>query len=141
MWRMTDELNNDPKNAGRVGLRYNSDKPRCELFPSDAMLALADVYGKGAEKYDDNNWRRGMRYGICIGAAMRHIFAWMRGENCDQETGCHHLAMAAWNCLAIVQWQHDDVGADDRWVDLTPTLPIVDSDPAEWMPGGRRTTD
>jgi hypothetical protein len=108
---------NNPKNMGTAGVRYNAGKNAMDLFPPNAMLALGVVYTKGAEKYSPNNWRKGMRYGICIGAAFRHIFQWMTGQDMDEETGCHHLAMAAWNCLAIVQWQSEGVGEDDRYVD------------------------
>jgi len=111
-----DVESNKPKNMGTMGLRYNAGKVACDLLPPAATLALAEVYTKGAEKYSPNNWRLGMRYGICIGAAFRHIFAWLSGEDIDEETKCHHLAMAAWNCLAIVQWQIDKVGEDDRYV-------------------------
>lgn len=110
-----DEENNNPKNAHIVGLRYNAGKIAMELLPPQAMMALGKVYTAGAQKYEPNNWRRGMRFGICIGAAFRHIFKYLGGENMDAETGCHHLAMAAWNCLSIVQWEHDGVGHDDRW--------------------------
>jgi hypothetical protein len=45
---------------------------------------------------------------------MRHAWAFWRGETLDRETGCHHMAMAAWNCLALVSYSIRDVGTDDR---------------------------
>lgn len=122
---MQDAANNDPKNIHEIGLRFNAGKPACELFPPAAMLELANGYGKGAEKYSPNNWRIGMRFGICVGAALRHIFKFMAGQNKDQETGVHHLALAAWNCLAIIQYQADGVGTDDRYVKITSSGPDV----------------
>lgn len=112
---MADELGQDPKNVDKVGLRYNAGKIAFDLLPPAALTELATVYTRGAEKYAPNNWRLGMRFGICIGAALRHVFKFLVGEDRDQETGCHHLAMAAWNCLAIVQYQADGVGEDDRF--------------------------
>lgn len=116
MFHIQDAENNNPKNADTVGLRFNAGKNAFDLLPPQAMWELAKVYTAGAEKYEPQNWRKGMRFGICIGAAFRHIFKWMSGEKIDEETGCHHLAMVAWNCLAIVQWEHDGVGEDDRFI-------------------------
>lgn len=98
------------------GLRYDGGKPRFDLLPPDAMIELAQLYANGAVKYNDNNWRLGLPWCKTIGAALRHIFKWMRGEDIDEETGCHHLICAAWNCLAIVQYKYDNVGVDDRYV-------------------------
>lgn len=119
---MRDAEANNPKNMGTTGVRYNAGKTPMDLLPPAAMLELGEVYGAGAQKYSPNNWRKGMRYGICVGAALRHIFKWVAGEETDEETGCHHLAMAAWNCLAIVQWQFDDVGEDDRVINVRDKL-------------------
>lgn len=56
----------------------------------------------GANKYTENGWQtvpNGVdRY---KDALLRHLFAWMSGEEFDNESGFRHLAHAAWNCLAL----------------------------------------
>lgn len=95
-------------------LRYDAGKPRFELIPEDALTALAWVYTKGAKKYADRNWEKGMSWSRCFGSLMRHAWAFWRGEELDPETGCHHMAMAAWNCFALVSYSFRKVGDDNR---------------------------
>lgn len=99
---------------GVGGARFNEGKVRFDLMPPDALWELAKVYTFGARKYKDRNWEKGMVWGICFAAAMRHLWKWWRGERNDPESGLHHLAHAAWNCMAALSYelrgmtQHDD---------------------------------
>ena len=95
-------------------LRYDAGKPRYELLPGDALEELVKVYTRGAAKYADRNWEKGMSWSRCFGSLMRHSWAFWRGEDIDQETGCHHMAMAAWNCMTILTYSLRKAGADDR---------------------------
>lgn len=94
--------------------RGDAGKARYDLLPADALHALVEVYTKGAEKYAPRNWEKGMSWSRCFGSLMRHAWAFWRGETHDPETGCHHMAMAAWNCLALVAYDLRQAGADDR---------------------------
>ena len=102
------QLNNES------ALRYDSGKIRYDLLPADALEALALVYTKGAEKYADRNWEKGMSWSRCFASLMRHIWAFWRGELYDPETKCHHMAMAAWNCFALCSYSLRQIGNDDR---------------------------
>lgn len=95
------------------GLRYDEGKTRYDLIPPEWEQALAEVLTAGAAKYAERNWERGMAWSKCVGCVRRHIFKWLRGEQYDDETGCHHLAHAAWNLLALMSYQLRDIGADD----------------------------
>jgi len=98
----------------RGGLRYDDDKPRFDLLPPEAMEALARHYLAGAQKYDARNWEKGMAWGRCFGSMMRHAWAWMRGEDIDQETGNHHMIAVAWNAIALFTYATRHIGEDDR---------------------------
>ena len=58
-------------------------------------MEVSRVLTIGAEKYDEENWRKldnlQNRY---TGAALRHLFAHMDGETLDPETNLSHLAHA-----------------------------------------------
>lgn len=96
-------------------LRYDSGKPRYDLIPPEGIEALAQVYTAGAVKYAPRNWEKGMTYTRCFASLMRHAWAWMRGQDNDQETGLPHMAHVAWNALAIVTYQQRGfVHLDDR---------------------------
>jgi hypothetical protein len=103
------------------GLRHDTGKPRFDLMPPEAMEALARHYEVGARKYQDRNWERGMLWCRCFGSLMRHAWAWMRGDDFDQETGSHHMISAAWNCIALATYAMRKVGTDDRV--LPPSAP------------------
>ena len=74
-------------------------KPRMELLPPDALVEIAKVFTKGAEKYSDRNWERGMDWGRLYAATMRHLSAFWAGEDIDSEWGYSHLAHAGCSIL------------------------------------------
>lgn len=96
--------------AAGKGAKADSGKPRPELLPPRALLALASVLAKGAVKYGDNNWHkvpgRRRRY---TGAALRHMLAYMAGEVYDAETGEHHLACAMASLAFILEGELADI--------------------------------
>ena len=101
-----------------AGKKYDHGKLRYDLIPFDSLEKLAEVYSYGASKYEDQNWRKGMSWSRCIGAMLRHTFIWIRGETIDEESGCHHLAMSAWYCLSLMNYEKTHPDMDDRVKDL-----------------------
>jgi Domain of unknown function (DUF5664) len=95
-------------------MRFDSGKPRYDLLPADGLDELVQVYTEGALKYADRNWEKGMNWSKCFGSLMRHSWKFWRGETYDEETGCHHMAMAAWNALALCVYSLRKTGVDDR---------------------------
>lgn len=95
----------DPENAGKIGLRFNSGKRPMHLMPPAWINGLADVLQFGSKKYADRNWENGMDWSIPYACAIRHLLAWWDGERCDKESGLHHLLHAAWNCLAAFYYE------------------------------------
>ena len=109
------------------GQKFDYGKQRYDLIPGDSLDQLANVYTYGASKYDDNNWRKGMSWSRCFGAMMRHAWKWWRGETYDDESGCHHLAMAAWYCFSLMNYEKTHSDKDDRVKDLfDPTVEAED---------------
>ena len=97
-----------------VGVKHDSDKPRMDLLDSYAIEQLARVLTFGAQKYEAHNWRKGLTKGRLIGAALRHLFAYLRGEDRDAETGLSHAAHAMCCCMFLVGLEHR-ADLDDRW--------------------------
>lgn len=95
--------------------RFNQGKIRYDLMPPWAMEQIAKVYTYGTRKYDDDNWWKGMKWRKDVfGCIERHIKKWLRGEQLDDESGLHHLAHAAWNCIALMEYERNMIGTDDR---------------------------
>ena len=93
----------------------SASKPRLELLPGPALEQIAEVLTYGATKYDANNWCRGARWGRYYAALLRHLFAWWRGEDRDQETGLSHLAHAGCCLVFLMEYQRNSWGSDDRF--------------------------
>ncbi len=86
---------------------------RFDLVPIGPLTALAEHFGKGAEKYDDRNWEKGVDWSLSYAALMRHITAWWGGEDLDEE-GNSHLAAAMWHCTVLLEYANTHPELDDR---------------------------
>ena len=90
-------------------------KPECySLLPVPALAEVARTYNYGAQKYAPDNWRRGYPYSWSLDALLRHVLAFLDGEDRDPESGCHHLAHAVFHCLTLMTFQFEGMGTDDR---------------------------
>lgn len=76
------------------GVKHDDGKVRYDLIAPEALHEYAKVLTFGANKYNDRNWEKGIAYGRLLGACLRHIFSWVRGETIDVESGLHPLAHA-----------------------------------------------
>lgn len=101
------------RDLGLYALKYDEGKNQLELLPPDGVEAIGRVLTYGAQKYAPRNWEKGMSTGRLAGATLRHVFARMRGERNDPETGMPHLAHAG--CCILFWLCHDlpGIGADD----------------------------
>lgn len=107
------------------GLRYNEGKCRVELIPPEWPWALGMVLTRGAIKYADRNWERGMSWAYMLGSTLRHVFKFMCGERYDKESGNHHMAHAAWNCLGMMSY---DIRGLHAFNDVAFDLPVLPPD-------------
>ena len=94
--------------------RFDEGKVRHDLIPAWAIEELAKVYTYGCQKYDDNNWWKGMKWSKVMGPLERHYNKWKRGKIIDEESGCLHLAMVAWQAIALMSYQKNNLGVDNR---------------------------
>jgi len=97
------------------GQKFDADKPRMDLLDSYALEQLSAVLAFGAQKYAPENWRKGISFNRLIAAALRHIFAFMRGEDNDPETGLPHPAHAMCCMMFLIWTMQNRTDLDDRW--------------------------
>lgn len=97
------------------GKKFDAEKIRTDLFSTLALEELAKVLTYGAKKYGAQNWRSGMAWSRLLGACLRHVFAFMRGEDNDRETGICHLAHAMCCLMFLLEYHATRNGSDDRW--------------------------
>jgi hypothetical protein len=98
-----------------VGHKKDQDKPRMDLLDPLALEGLANVLTFGAQKYAPHNWRKGIANTRLIAAMLRHLFAIMRGEDNDPESGLPHIdhVGCCWMFLSNNMKVRPEM--DDRW--------------------------
>ncbi len=77
-------------------------KPRYDLIPAELLKRLAELYSRGAEKYDESNWKKANseeEYNRFKASAFRHFIDWMNDWNSEED----HAVGAIWNIMSY-EW-------------------------------------
>lgn len=77
------------------GTKNDSEKIRLELLSSSWLMGVGRVLTFGSKKYAAHNWRKGIALSRLLGACLRHVLAFLGGEDLDPETGLSHLYHAS----------------------------------------------
>ena len=96
------DMEQENKTEARKNDRLD-DKLRWELLPLEDVEDIVMVYTAGAKKYEPDQWQNlpdGIRR--YKAALLRHLVEFDKGNEIDEETGCHHLAAVAWNAIAML---------------------------------------
>ncbi|MDB9741492.1 DUF5664 domain-containing protein [Akkermansiaceae bacterium] len=105
------------KNTQNTDPKGEADKLKTplQLLPPIAMENTALALRDGAEKYGEWNWRENqvgaMTY---IGAALRHIAAFVEGEQNASDSNVHHLGHAMASLAILQDAQHFGTLIDNR---------------------------
>lgn len=97
------------------GTKYDAGKPDMSLLDPLALTRVAEVLTFGAKKYDAHNWRQGFKLSRLTAAALRHIFAWIGGQDKDPETDISHLAHAMCCLMFCLNLHETKPELDDRY--------------------------
>jgi hypothetical protein len=89
---------------------------RFDLIPVEALSVIAQLYGRGAEKYAAHNWRKGYEWSKSYAALQRHASAFWKGEDIDPEMQLPHMAAVAFHALTLITFMQEQVEFDDRYV-------------------------
>jgi len=94
-------------------------KPRYDLIPPGPLERLAMLYTRGAEKYDEHNWTKGIPVSRCITSLLRHVYQFIK-----RDTDEDHGAAIIFNVMCIMHYE--EVGRTDL------------DDSFDWQAGIRR---
>lgn len=98
-----------------TGRKDDNEKTRVDLLDPSWLEGVGEVLKFGAKKYAVQNWRGGISIHRLVGACLRHVFAFLRGESNDPESGLHHLLHASC-CIMFAYWTViNKPEMDDRW--------------------------
>jgi cell division protein YceG involved in septum cleavage len=70
---------------------------RYDLVPQIVIDRFAKHLEKGAKKYTDNNWQKGMNIRRCLSSLLRHAFQVLTGDETED-----HLAAIIFNAGAVM---------------------------------------
>lgn len=107
------------ENDADKALHYSEGKPGVDQIPVELLIEWGRVFSYGERKYFRDNWKRGNDWHEFIGSALRHLFAWERGQDLDPESSLPHLAHLIWNIGALRYYQLHGLGHDDRPLSIT----------------------
>lgn len=73
------------------------DKPRYDLVSVRALKRVAELLGRGAAKYGDRNWEKGIPLDRYYASMFRHMIQWAEGDTSED-----HLAAVCFNAMGIM---------------------------------------
>jgi len=94
-------------------VKFDQGKKMYSTIPLKALQGVTDAFTYGANKYGKYNYSNGMEYSRYVDACMRHLNAWLLGENID-ESGNTHLSHAIASLMMLEENQLSETGTDDR---------------------------
>jgi hypothetical protein len=97
------------------GVKHDTDKPDLSLVSPIWITGVARVLTFGKKKYAAHNWRKGIETSRLLAACLRHIFAFLSGEDRDPETGECHLDHASCCLMFARELWETRPDLDDRY--------------------------
>lgn len=104
--------------VGDKMLRYNEKKHKYSLVPESLIKAASRGLGYGCIKYERDDWRSGGKWTEVMDSLLRHTFAFLDGEDNDQESGLCHIDHMSANLAFLADFKEKNYGEDDRRQDL-----------------------
>jgi hypothetical protein len=111
---LDEAIAREAKENSNQALRYNNGKLQWSLVDFDSLEGLVKVLEYGANKYAPNNWKKGMPVTQVSESLMRHLFAFLRGEDVDPESGCRHISHVMCNAMFIEYIMREKPHYDNR---------------------------
>lgn len=100
----------------KTGTRYNKGKAPVSIVleAKHAIKGCADILAFGAQKYDRGNWRKGLKHTEICDSLLRHLSAYLAGEDLDEESGLPHVNHVLCNALFLAETVVVHPDLDDR---------------------------
>ena len=113
------------------GNKFDQGKVKQSLIPVEAIEGTARALGYGEGKYGTHNFRNGIQYTRLTDATSRHVNAFIKNIDLDDESGLHHIDHALANLAMLKFMIENRPEMDDRWKDQKDTNPVVKKE-TEW---------
>ncbi len=96
--------------------RHNEGKAPLSMVleAKNALTGCAQVLEFGAQKYDRGNWRKGLSHTQITDSLLRHLSAYLAGEDNDPESGLPHVDHVLCNAMFLSEMTRTHSELDDR---------------------------
>jgi len=94
--------------------RFNEGKPKYSLIDLPSLEVMVRVLEFGTNKYKRNQWKRGLKVTEIIDSLLRHISAFLDGEDIDPESGISHIGHIQCNAMFLSYMMNNKPELDDR---------------------------
>ena len=98
------------------GIRDIKNKLEWSLVDFKALESMVQVLEFGAKKYTPFNWKKGLPYTGTINSMLRHIYAFLHGEDIDPESGIAHTGHIMCNAMFLSHYFEQMKNMDDRFI-------------------------
>jgi hypothetical protein len=119
-WKYTMKRHNIDEKTGSIeeivegGTKHDNGKPDLSLVPYSFLMEVAKALMYGEKKYGRYNFEKGFPTHRLLSAALRHIWAYVNGEDKDPESGLSHLAHAGASLAMLVRCLELGTATDTR---------------------------
>lgn len=99
-------------------MKYDTGKAPLHLIPPEILIEVAEIFGFGAAKYGENNWRDdggSTTFSRTYSSIQRHLNEFWQGEDLDPESGKSHLVHALTQLMILRMHQIEHPDMDDRY--------------------------
>jgi hypothetical protein len=88
------------------GAARSEKRPWYRLIPREALQLVAGRFQLGAEKYTEQNWKKGGPdfFNEAMNHVTHHWFAYMNNDE-SEESNIDNLAAALWGMCALAWWE------------------------------------
>lgn len=101
----------------KQGERENEGKLKWSLVSWSALAPMVRVLMFGASKYDDHNWKRGLKYTEVLESMQRHMNSFIEGQDNDKESKLSHVGHILCNAMFLSYMFLFRKDMDDRYKD------------------------
>lgn len=106
--------------VSELGARFNAGKAPLSMILEAryGLQGMAGVLAFGAKKYARGNWHKGLKHTEVCDSMLRHISAYLAGENVDPESGLPHVDHIFCNAMFLAEGFRTHPELDDRSEEL-----------------------
>ena len=96
-------------------MRFDKNKNKLSLISPLAIEAMGRVLTFGAAKYEEHNWRKGMKWSKSLNSLKRHLLEFEKCNDKDEESGELHMAHVIVNAMFLIEYYYTHPELDDRF--------------------------